>query len=71
MISISDMKKISSDEAKQNLWDSTQAPMYISLFDIYQQKLNILIKITLSLVDTKPDIEFDFHQFIQHRIILI
>jgi len=39
--------------------------MYINLFDIYKQKLNILIKITaLSLVDTKPGIYFDFDQFI-------
>ena len=64
MISISDMKKISWGEAKQNPRDSTQAPMYINLFEIYWQKLNILIKITISLVDTKPDIKFDFHRFI-------
>ena len=42
MSSISDMKKTLGGEAKQNPWDS----MYINLFDIYQQKLNIVIKIT-------------------------
>ena len=42
MSSISDMKKTLGGEAKQNPWDS----MYNNLFDIYQQKLNIVIKIT-------------------------
>ena len=41
-----EMKKISGGEAKQNPRDSTQAPMYINLFAIFQQKLNILIKTT-------------------------
>ena len=41
-----EMKKISGGEAKQNPRDSTQTPMYINLFAIFQQKLNILIKVT-------------------------
>ena len=41
-----EMKKIFGGEAKQNPRDSTQTPMYIHLFAIFQQKLNILIKIT-------------------------
>jgi hypothetical protein len=44
MISISDMKKILWGEAKQNPRDSTQIPMYINLFDIYQHKLNIFYR---------------------------
>ena len=61
IISISDMKKNIVGEAKQDNRDSTQTPMYINLFDIYQQKLNI--------ADTKSDIQFDFRQFIQDRFI--
>ena len=56
IISISYMKKILWNEAKQDTRDSTQTPMYINVFDIYQQKLNI--------ADTKSDIQFDFLQFI-------
>ena len=41
-----EMKKIFGGEAKHNPRDSTQTPMYINLFAIFQQKLNILIKIT-------------------------
>jgi hypothetical protein len=41
-----EMKKIFGGEAKQNPQDSTWTPMYINLFAIFQQKLNILIKIT-------------------------
>jgi hypothetical protein len=48
--------KILWGEAKQNTGDSTQTPMYINLFDIYQQKLNI--------ADTKSYIQFDFRKFI-------
>jgi hypothetical protein len=33
-------------EAKQNPLDSTYTVMLITLFDIYQQKLNIVIKFT-------------------------
>ena len=47
MISISDTKKISWGEAKQDSRECTQVPLYNNLFDIYQQKLNILIKTTL------------------------
>jgi hypothetical protein len=46
MISISDTKNISWGEAKQDSRESTQAPMYINVFYIYQQKFNILIKTT-------------------------
>ena len=41
-----EMNKIFGGEAKQNPQDSTWTPMYINLFAIFQQKLNILIKIT-------------------------
>jgi hypothetical protein len=45
-ISNSEMKKTFGGEAKQNPPDSTYSPMYINLFDIFQQKLNIVNKIT-------------------------
>jgi hypothetical protein len=45
-ISNSEMKKTFGGEAKQNPPDSTYSPMYINLFNIFQQKLNNLIKIT-------------------------
>ena len=51
------MKKTFGGEAKQNPPDSTYSPMYINLFDIFQQKLNNLIKKSpLVIVDTKSDI---------------
>jgi hypothetical protein len=38
------MKKILGGEAKQDYsQNSTQTLLYINLFDIYQQKLNIVI----------------------------
>jgi hypothetical protein len=44
IISICDMKKMLGGEAKQNLLDSAYSLCY--LFDIYQQKLNIVINFT-------------------------
>jgi hypothetical protein len=44
MITICDMKKMLGGEAKQNLLDSAYSLCY--LFDIYQQKLNIVINFT-------------------------
>ena len=64
------MKKIFGGESKQNPRDTTQTPMYINLFAIFQQKLNILIKITSGpYIDTKSDIQFDFGQFISDGFI--
>ena len=40
------MKKMLDGEPKKNHGDSTQTSMNNNLFDIYQQKLNIVIKMT-------------------------
>jgi hypothetical protein len=41
MISNSEMKKTFGGEAKQNPPDSTYSPMYINLFDIFQQMYGV------------------------------
>jgi hypothetical protein len=45
-ISICDIEKLFGCEVKQNPLDTTWTPMYIKLYDIFQQKLNIVNKIT-------------------------
>ena len=62
--SISDMKKIAWGEAKQNPSGFYRGPNVYSFIRYQPTEGNILINITLNLVDTKPDIEFDFHRFI-------